>query len=156
MNLDKCKQTPDYPHPVEACQSWAHPANHYNLAGYSIWQISCRSTYIYMRKIIVLSQKGQIYQILQLPNIVDLQYIMHGLPHGLGPTQHTEKNIRGLLDITRKNLWPLYDWHDLRHRLLFMTGGVESNDFLQKMFLRPTQHAEKNIPGLLDITRKNL
>ncbi len=39
----------------------------------------------------------------------------------------------------------IYDW-----------AGAESNDFLRKIYSRPTRHAEKKFCGLLDIARKIL
>ncbi len=42
-------------------------------------------------------------------------------------------------------------WRHIRDRSLFMTrGGAGSNDFLRKMFSRPTRRAKKEIRGLLD------
>ena len=39
-------------------------------------------------------------------------------------------------------------------RSLYVTGGAGSNDFLQKIFSRPTCRWKKKIPSLLDITWK--
>ena len=38
--------------------------------------------------------------------------------------------------------------------IIYDRGGSESNDFLWKIFSRPTRRAEKKIRGPLDIERK--
>ncbi len=67
----------------------------------------------------------------------------------LGIAPDAQSQLIGPLDL---------DWKHscLGDRSLFMTGGgvAESNDFLRKIFLRPTLRAEKHFRGLLGIPRK--